>query len=100
MSAKKRGGRWVDFRQVKEQVRFKQVLEYGLLEGLRRKGEELVTARCMMSGDTTRTPSRSTRPATSFTASRAGPVATCWTSYVSERTWSRERRRWRCRSAS
>lgn len=54
MPAKKRGGRWVDFRQVKEQVRFEQVLEYyGLLEGLRRKGEELVgTARCMMSGDT------------------------------------------------
>ena len=43
MPAKKRGGRWVDFRQVKEQVRFEQVLEYyGLLDGLRRKGEELV----------------------------------------------------------
>ena len=43
MPANKRGGRWVDFRQIKEQVRFEQVLEYyGLLEGLRRKGEELV----------------------------------------------------------
>ncbi len=43
MPAKKRGGRWVDFRQVKEQVRFEQVLEYyELLDGLRRKGEELV----------------------------------------------------------
>ncbi len=43
MPAKKRGGRRVDFRQVKEQVRFEQVLQYyGLLDGLRRKGEELV----------------------------------------------------------
>ena len=43
MPAKKRGCRWVDFRQVKQDVRFEQVLEYyGLLDGLRRKGEELV----------------------------------------------------------
>lgn len=43
MCKDKQSQRWVNFQQLKQEVSFEEVLGYyGLLEGLHRRGEELV----------------------------------------------------------